>query len=101
MSKKLIKVMDTSFRDGFQSIYGAKVLVDDFIPALQAAVNAGVDMLDTAISPFSGGTSQPPTESVVAALESTPYATGIDLKVLSKIKEYFAELNEKCNARIL
>ena len=29
MSKKLIKVMDTSFRDGFQSIYGAKVLVDD------------------------------------------------------------------------
>ena len=64
----------------------------------QAAVNAGVDMLDTAISPFSGGTSQPPTESVVAALESTPYATGIDLKVLSKIKEYFAELNEKYNA---
>ncbi|WP_323736719.1 sodium-extruding oxaloacetate decarboxylase subunit alpha [Methanosphaera sp. ISO3-F5] len=64
----------------------------------QAAVNAGVDMLDTAISPFSGGTSQPPTESVVAALESTPNATGIDLKILSKIKEYFAELNEKYNA---
>ncbi|MBR0473121.1 MAG: sodium-extruding oxaloacetate decarboxylase subunit alpha [Methanosphaera sp.] len=64
----------------------------------QAAVNAGVDMLDTAISPFAGGTSQPPTESVVAALESTPNATGIDLKILSKIKEYFAELNEKYNA---
>lgn len=64
----------------------------------QAAVNAGVDMLDTAISPFAGGTSQPPTESVVAALESTPYNTGIDLKILSKIKEYFAELNEKYNA---
>jgi len=64
----------------------------------QAAVNAGVDMLDTAISPFSGGTSQPPTESVVAALESTQYETGIDLKLLSKIKEYFADLNEKYHA---
>ena len=42
MTKKIIKVMDTSFRDGFQSIYGAKVLVDDFIPALQAAVSAGI-----------------------------------------------------------
>ncbi|MBE6485393.1 MAG: oxaloacetate decarboxylase subunit alpha [Methanosphaera stadtmanae] len=64
----------------------------------QAAVSAGVDMLDTAISPFSGGTAQPPTESVVAALESTPYDTGIDLKALSKIKDYFAGLNEKYNA---
>ena len=48
MGKKLIKVMDTSFRDGFQSIYGAKVLVDDFIPALQAAVNAGLNHFETA-----------------------------------------------------
>ena len=64
----------------------------------QAAVNAGVDMLDTAISPFAGGTSQPPTESVVAALEGTAYDTGIDLKILSNIKEYFAELYEKYNA---
>ena len=45
---KLIKVMDTSFRDGFQSIYGAKVLVDDFIPALQAAVSAGLRHFETA-----------------------------------------------------
>ena len=48
MSKKLIKVMDTSFRDGFQSIYGAKVLVDDFIPALQSAVSAGLKHFETA-----------------------------------------------------
>ena len=48
MSKKLIKVMDTSFRDGFQSVYGAKVLVDDFIPALQAAVDAGLKHFETA-----------------------------------------------------
>ena len=45
---KQIKVMDTSFRDGFQSIFGAKVLVDDFIPALQAAVDAGLRHFETA-----------------------------------------------------
>ena len=45
---KLIKVMDTSFRDGFQSIFGAKVLVDDFIPALQSAVSAGIKHFETA-----------------------------------------------------
>ncbi len=45
---KQIKVMDTSFRDGFQSIFGAKVLVDDFIPALQAAVDAGIRHFETA-----------------------------------------------------
>lgn len=61
----------------------------------QAAVEAGVDMLDTAISPFSGGTSQPPTESVVASLQNTPYDSGIDLALLSPIREYFATLYEK------
>ena len=45
---KLIKVMDTSFRDGFQSIFGAKVLVEDFIPALQSAVGAGLKHFETA-----------------------------------------------------
>ncbi len=64
----------------------------------QAAINAGVDIVDTAISPFSGGTSQPPTESVVAALQGTQYDTGLDLELLSKIKEYFAELTEKYKA---
>ncbi len=48
MTKKLIKVMDTSFRDGFQSVFGAKVLVDDFIPALQSAVEAGIKHFETA-----------------------------------------------------
>mgnify|MGYP002625926133 CR=1 FL=1 len=48
MAKKLIKVMDTSFRDGFQSIYGAKVLVEDFLPALEAAVDAGIKHFETA-----------------------------------------------------
>ncbi len=48
MSKKLIKVMDTSFRDGFQSVYGAKVLVDDFLPALESAVDAGIKHFEVA-----------------------------------------------------
>lgn len=48
MSKKLIKVMDTSFRDGFQSVYGARVLVDDFLPALKSAVDAGIKHFEVA-----------------------------------------------------
>lgn len=42
MKKKLIRVMDTSFRDGFQSVYGARVLTKDFLPAVEAAANAGI-----------------------------------------------------------
>lgn len=42
MAKKFIDVMDTSFRDGFQSVYGARVLTNDFIPALEAAKEAGI-----------------------------------------------------------
>ena len=48
MAKKQIKVMDTSFRDGFQSVYGARVFVDDFIPALQSAVGAGIKHFEVA-----------------------------------------------------
>ncbi len=42
MSKKLIHVMDTSFRDGFQSVFGARVFTKDFLPALEAAKEAGI-----------------------------------------------------------
>ena len=48
MAKKLIKVMDTSFRDGFQSVYGARVFVDDFLPALKSAVDAGIRHFEVA-----------------------------------------------------
>ena len=48
MTKKLIKVMDTSFRDGFQSVYGARVFVDDFLPALKSAIDAGIKHFETA-----------------------------------------------------
>ncbi len=42
MAKKFIDIMDTSFRDGFQSVFGARVLMEDFIPALEAAKEAGI-----------------------------------------------------------
>jgi pyruvate/oxaloacetate carboxyltransferase len=56
---------------------------------------AGVDILDTAFSPLAGGTSQPPVESVVAALKGTPYDTGLDSQLLNEIAQYFRELREK------
>ncbi|MCQ2737737.1 MAG: sodium-extruding oxaloacetate decarboxylase subunit alpha [archaeon] len=59
-----------------------------------AACEAGVDILDTAISPFAWGTSQPPTESIVAALEGTEYDTGLDLKHLNVVKKYFEQLRK-------
>lgn len=65
-----------------------------------AACQAGVDLLDTAISPLSWGASQPPTESMVAALKDTPYDTGLDLKLLKHIKEYFEEIRKKYSSLI-
>jgi pyruvate carboxylase subunit B len=59
------------------------------------ACEAGVDLLDTAFSPFAWGTSQPPTETIVAALRGTPYDTGLDLFLLTEIKKYFEETKEK------
>ena len=43
---KKIRFMDTSLRDGFQSVFGARALTDDFIPAVAAAVDAGIDYLE-------------------------------------------------------
>lgn len=60
-----------------------------------AAALAGVNILDTAFSAFGWGTSQPPTESMVAALKDTPYDTGLDLELLHQIGEYFAALSAK------
>ena len=60
-----------------------------------AAVQAGVDILDTALGPFSGGTSQPPTESIVAALKGTAFDTGLDLERLARLSGHFACLREK------
>ncbi|OYT61621.1 pyruvate carboxylase subunit B [Methanosarcinales archaeon ex4484_138] len=64
------------------------------------ACEAGVDILDTAFSPFASGTSQPATEAVIAALEGTEYETGLSLVKISEIKKYFEELREKYGALI-
>ena len=62
---------------------------------LLKAIEAGVDTVDTAISPMAMGTSQPPTEPLVATLQGTEYDTGLDLKKLDKISKYFAPLREE------
>ena len=63
--------------------------------AYQRAIEAGVDVLDTAISPISGGTASPPTESVVAALQGTEWDTEYDLNLLIEIRKYFMEVWDK------
>ena len=62
---------------------------------LLKAIEAGVDVVDTAISPMAMGTSQPPTETLVATLQGTEYDTGISLDQLNKIGKYFTPLREK------
>ncbi|MBQ7974341.1 MAG: oxaloacetate decarboxylase subunit alpha [Clostridia bacterium] len=59
------------------------------------AIEAGIDIVDCAMSPMALGTSQPPTESLVATLKGTPYDTGYDLNLLSEIADYFRPLREE------
>ena len=59
------------------------------------AVEAGVDIVDTAISPFAMGTSQAPTEPLVATLQDTPYDTGLDLGKLDAVAKHFTPIREK------
>ncbi len=59
------------------------------------AVENGAAGIDTAISAFSGGTSHPPTESMVAALRDTEYDSGLDLPLLQEIGFYFYEVRKK------
>ncbi len=59
------------------------------------AIEAGVDVVDTALSPLAMGTSQPATEPLVATLQGTERDTGLDLAALSEIADYFKPLREK------
>lgn len=59
------------------------------------AVEAGCDIIDTAISPFALGTSQSATEVMVETFRGTPYDTGLDLNLLSEIADYFTPLREE------
>ena len=56
---------------------------------LLKAVEAGVDVIDTCLSPLGNGTSQPTTESMVATLQGTEYDTGLDLKLLADLAAHF------------
>ena len=59
------------------------------------AVEAGCDIIDTAMSPFALGTSQPATEVMVETFKGTPYDSGLDQELLSEIAEYFRPLREE------
>jgi len=59
------------------------------------AIEAGCRYIDTALSSWAGGTSHPPTESLVTALEGTPYDTGLDLEKLQAANLYFAGVRKK------
>jgi len=59
------------------------------------AVEAGCDVIDTAISSFGGGTSQPPTETLNYALRQMGYDTGLNDKLLKQINDYFKPIKEK------
>ena len=59
------------------------------------AVEAGVDIIDTAISPFSGGTSQPPTEPLAAAFAETDRDPELNMDLLNEVAEHFRPIREK------
>jgi oxaloacetate decarboxylase alpha subunit len=59
------------------------------------AVEAGADIIDTAMSPFSQGTSQPATEVMVETFKGTPYDTGLDQNLLAEIADYFRPMQEE------
>ena len=59
------------------------------------AVEAGVDVIDTAMSPFALGTSQPATEVMVETFKGTPYDTGFDQNLLAEIADYFRPIRDE------
>ncbi len=61
----------------------------------QRAAEAGCDILDTAISPISGGTAGPPTESIVQAFKGTEWDTGYDIDLLMECRDYFLKIWDK------
>lgn len=65
------------------------------VATLLKGIEAGADIIDTAISSMSMQTSHSPTEAMVACLKDTPYDTGLDLELLNDIAKYFAKVREK------
>lgn len=62
------------------------------------AIEAGVDIIDCALSAMGNGTSQPATEPMVAILKDTPYDTGLDIKLLNEISTYFEKVADRLKA---
>ncbi|NLO84617.1 MAG: oxaloacetate decarboxylase subunit alpha [Clostridiales bacterium] len=62
---------------------------------LLKAIEAGIDVVDTCLSPLANGTSQPSTESIVATMRGTEYDTGLDLKLLAEIATHFRGVAEE------
>lgn len=58
-------------------------------------IEAGADIVDTALAPFAMGTSQPPTESLVMTLQGTPHDTQMDMEVLLELGSYFRQLKNQ------
>ncbi|AOT70986.1 oxaloacetate decarboxylase subunit alpha [Geosporobacter ferrireducens] len=86
MLKKTVKVpiqLHTHYTSGIASMTYLK------------AIEAGVDVVDCAISPMALGTSQPPTEPLVATLQGTEYDTGLNLEVLNQIADHFRPIRDK------
>ena len=79
----LVKALNTHYTSGVASMTYLK------------AVEAGADMIDTAMSPFSMGTSQPATEVMVETFKGTPYDTGLDQEKLAEIADYFRPMREE------
>ncbi len=63
---------------------------------LLKCVEAGADIIDTAISPFAMGTSHPSTEAMVESLKDSPYDTGLDVALLAEIADYFRPYRDEC-----
>ncbi len=62
---------------------------------LMKAIEAGVDVVDTCLSPLGSGTSQPATETLVATMAGTEYDTGLDLNLLAKLAEAFRPVADR------
>ncbi len=62
---------------------------------LKAAIDAGIDIIDTAMSPFSGGTSHPPTESMVRSLEGTKHDPKLNIEAMNSACEYLTTVRDK------
>lgn len=62
------------------------------------AIEAGVDIVDCAVSSMAGGTSQPPLETIVHILRGTPHDTGLDLKLIGNVTEHFKNVRKKYHA---